>query len=589
VTRRRTFSVASDSSAGARRQKLAAPLYEFFAFRPDWAIRAHGRKTPPHSATWRNVHLLTYMTVFVISLSLSFLFTPLVRNAARRIGLVDKPSEQRQVHTIPTPRVGGVAIVAAFFLSLISAYYLNDLVTQSLREGWSQLARLVAPCLAIFVLGLIDDVFRLSARVKFLAQALIAVWFHFFSQGITSLPNPVTGETLQLGLWGLPITVLWLVGISNAFNLIDGIDGLSAGSALFSTLAMLYVALANQNLTLAILACALAGAILGFLKYNFNPATVFMGDCGSLFIGFTLAALSIQGSQKSVTVVTVAIPLLSFGLPVMETALSIGRRYLSGKPVFGADRRHIHHQLLARGFSQRKTVILLYGVSAFFALASLLAYDSPGRLLGVILLTLGLAMWIAIQHLGYHEFGEVGRLVQRSLNQRSIIANNIHLQNLARSLTASPNVETLFTALGEYFEATDFTHVRLHLPLRYAWKLDTHAYFEFSKHGPHVIAHWVSPRHVGELQETANFSLPLRFGEGSELEYGRMDLHRAPDSAMLFDVNLLFGGLRIAAENAISRLAQEPHAAREAISVASGSTRRLTSEVQEVAAVNYDS
>lgn len=507
--------------------------------------------------------MLTYTIVFLIALGTSFVLTPFIRNMARRIDFMDTPSEHRQIHTVPIPRVGGIAMVIAFFLALVPLYFLDGIITQTLRDGREQLLRFVIPCLAVFVLGLLDDIYRLRPRTKFIGQIVIAVCFHFFAQGITSLPNPLTGNTVQLGIWGLPITVLWLVGVSNAFNLIDGVDGLSAGSALFSTLTMLYVAVANQNLALAALACALAGSIAGFLKYNFNPATVFMGDCGSLFIGFTLAALSILGSQKSVTIVTVTIPLLAFGLPVMETALSIGRRFLSGKPVFGADRRHIHHQLLARGFSQRKTTILLYAASAFFALMSLLAYNSPNRLLGLILLTLGLALWIAIQHLGYHEFGEIGRVLQRSLSQRAVIANNIQVQNLVQALRASKNHDEFFTHLGECFEATDFTQVRLHLPLKLAWQIREHAYFRFSRHDDFVTAVWTEDGQPEHLPHTAKLSLPLCFQEN---EFGRMDLHRLPDTTFLFDVNLLFGKLREVTEETLIRLGEDPCQTRESSS-----------------------
>lgn len=503
--------------------------------------------------------MLTYTIVFLIALCASFILTPIIRNAARRIDFVDTPSEERQIHTVPIPRVGGIAMVIAFFLALVPLYFLDGTITQTLHGSREQLLRFVVPCLAVFVLGLADDIYRLRPRTKFIGQVIIAIGFHFFAQGITTLPNPFTGTSFQLGMWGLPITVLWLVGVSNAFNLIDGVDGLSAGSALFSTLTMLYVAVANQNLILAVLACALAGSILGFLKYNFNPATVFMGDCGSLFIGFTLAALSILGSQKSVTIVTITIPLLAFGLPVMETALSIGRRFLSGKPLFGADRRHIHHQLLARGFSQRKTTILLYAASAFFALMSLLAYNSPNRLLGLILLTLGVALWIAIQHLGYHEFGEIGRILQRSLSQRTLIANNIHVQNLVQALRGSQTHEEFFNHLGECFAATDFTQVRLHLPLRMAWQIQEHRYFRFSRHDDFVTAIWTEEGQPEHLPHTAKLSLPLGFDDA---QFGRMDLHRLPDSTFLFDVNLLFGRLREVTEETLTRLNREPAAER---------------------------
>ena len=159
-----------------------------------------------------------------------------------------------------------------------------------------------------------------------------------------------------------------MLGITNAFNLIDGLDGLAAGSAFFSTLVVFVVALSSHSSFVSVMTLVLAGAVLGFLRYNFNPATIFLGDCGSLFVGFMLGALALQGMQKSPTIVAVAIPVVSFGFPILETALSIVRRLISGRPVFTGDREHIHHKLLQRGLSQRQVVTVLYAVSAIFAM-----------------------------------------------------------------------------------------------------------------------------------------------------------------------------------------------------------------------------
>ncbi|MCS7081119.1 MAG: undecaprenyl/decaprenyl-phosphate alpha-N-acetylglucosaminyl 1-phosphate transferase [Chloracidobacterium sp.] len=508
--------------------------------------------------------MLTYAAVFLTALAAAFILTPLIRNAARRWEpLIDTPSAARHIHTVPIPRVGGVAIFVAFLLGVASAFFLER--GKQLEEAASLSFRFLLPCVAMFTLGLVDDIRRLRAGVKFVVEVAVAVWFHFSVQGITTLPNPLTGGVIELGMWGLPITVLWLVGISNAFNLIDGVDGLSAGAALFSTLTLAYVAAANDNIPLAIFLCALAGGTAGFLKYNFNPATVFMGDCGSLFIGFTLAGLALLHAQKSATIVTVAIPLLAFGLPIMETALSIGRRFLAGKPIFEADRRHMHHQLLARGYSHRTTTILLYGLCAFFALVSLLAYNSPNRLLGLILLTLGIVVWIAVQHLGYHEFGEIGRVIQRSLNQRSIIAHNIRLHDLAESLMRSESFEAFYTHLADCFDATDFARVDLHLPLEYVWHVQEHDKFRFARRGNLMIATW-SVKHPSDGDALGQLTVPLKFEDGRS---GRLELYRALDQPLLFDVNLLFGKLRTAIEQTIIRLAAdtpEPIRLREELS-----------------------
>ena len=498
--------------------------------------------------------MLTYAAVFCASLVAAFLLTPLIRSWARRWEpLVDTPSAARHVHTLPIPRVGGIAIFLAFLVGVTTAFGFE--AGGQLSGTVALSAKFLLPTLAMFILGLVDDIWRLRAGVKFVIEVLIATWFHFTVQGITSLPNPLTGTPIELGIWGLPVTVLWLVGISNAFNLIDGVDGLSAGAALFSTLTLAYVAAANGNVPLALLLCALAGGTAGFLKYNFNPATVFMGDCGSLFIGFTLAGLALLYAQKSATTVTVAIPLLAFGLPIMETTLSIGRRFLAGKPIFEADRRHMHHRLLAQGYSHRTTTIFLYGLSAFFALMSLLAYNSPNRLLGLILLTLGIVIWIAVQHFGYHEFGEIGRVIQRSLNQRSVIANNIRIHELTESLLGSESFEAFYTHLSKCFEATDFTQVEIHLPLKYAWHVQEHPGFRFARRGALVIATWTAATATEEEDcPVVKLVIPLRFEDGQS---GCLELHRSPERPLLFDVNLFFGKLRRVIEQTVSRLPVE--------------------------------
>ena len=493
--------------------------------------------------------MLTYAAVFLMTLTVAFILTPIIRNAAWSWkSLIDTPSAERHVHTVPIPRVGGIAIFAAFLLGIATALVLE----WGPKEAAALSFQFLLPCLAMFVLGLVDDIRRLRAGVKLGLEIVIAAWFYFAVQGIAALPNPLTGGVIELGIFGLPMTVLWLVGISNAFNLIDGVDGLSAGAALFSTLTLAYVAAANDNVPLAIFLSALAGSTAGFLKYNFNPATVFMGDCGSLFIGFTLAGLAILYAQKSVTIVTVAIPLLAFGLPIMETALSIGRRFLAGKPIFEADRRHIHHQLLARGYSQRTTTILLYGLCAFFALVSLLAYNSPNRLLGLILLTLGIVIWIAVQHLGYHEFGEIGRILQRSLNQRSIIANNIRIHHLTEALMRSESFEELYIHLAEFLKSTDFVRGELHLPLKYIWHVQEHQDFCFARRGNSMIATWTTEHTAGEKGFVGQLIVDLKFEDGRR---GRLELHCALENPVLFDINLLFTKLRTVFEQVVWRLA----------------------------------
>jgi hypothetical protein len=231
---------------------------------------------------------------------------------------------------------------------------------------------------------------------------------------------------------------------------------LAAGSALFSTLVVFVVALLRNMSLISLVALALAGAIVGFLRYNFNPATIFLGDCGSLFIGFMLSALALYGSQKTPTIVAVAIPMVSFGLPILETSLSVLRRLISGRPVFTADREHIHHKLLQRGMSHRQVVIVLYGVSAIFALLSLFLLWPTGSTLGLVLAVLGTGIWMGVQHLGYLEFGELRRVAQRTVAQRQVFVNNLAIRRAAAELEIAPNLQDIYRILGAAFEENDF-------------------------------------------------------------------------------------------------------------------------------------
>src|SRR5208337_4776836 len=215
----------------------------------------------------------------------------------------------------------------------------------------------------VFLLGLYDDLRGVSPAGKFLVQAFAATLLFFGGYGVHRLDLVSTGQALQTFI-GLPLTIFWVLLITNAFNLIDGLDGLAAGSALFSTVVILILSLLAPNPVVSFLAISLAGVILGFLRFNFHPASIFLGDSGSLFIGFLISALAIVASQKAPIIVAVSIPLVSLGLPILDVVLAVARRFLGGKPIFRGDRDHIHHKLLKRGLSQREAVLLLYAVTA---------------------------------------------------------------------------------------------------------------------------------------------------------------------------------------------------------------------------------
>jgi hypothetical protein len=287
-----------------------------------------------------------------------------------------------------------------------------------------------------------------------------------FMGGLRIVNIPVLfGEHSLPWFVGWAFTVLWVLAITNAFNLIDGLDGLAAGSALFSTLVVFVVAILYGPSLVTVMTIALAGAILGFLRFNFNPATIFLGDSGSLFIGFILSALALEGAQKAPTIVAVAIPVVSFGLPILETSLSIVRRLISGRPVFTADREHIHHKLLQHGMTHRQVVILLYGVSAVFAMLSLFLLWPTGSSLGLVLAVLGIGIWIGVQHLGYLEFGELARVAHRTLNQPQIFVNNLAIRRATEELKVARDYDQVRRVLTAAFGSNDFDSFELKLEL----------------------------------------------------------------------------------------------------------------------------
>ena len=383
-----------------------------------------------------------------------------------RRGWVSRPASGRHLHSESIPRLGGIAIAVSFLLATAIALAAAGWDHRSGVLSFGPLPTVLPPAILILALGIYDDLRSASPYLKFCVQAVAGAML--FAGGLRILDLPALFGAHQFSWYtSLPLTILWVIAITNAFNLIDGLDGLAAGSALFSTLVVFVVALMQHTSVLALITLALAGAILGFLRFNFNPATIFLGDCGSLFIGFMLSALALYGTQKSPTIIAVAIPLVSFGLPILETSLSVMRRWISGKPLFRADTEHIHHKLLQRGMSQRQVVIILYGVSALFALLSLFLLWPTGSTLGLVLGVVGVGIWIGVQHLGYLEFGEIRRVAQRTIEQRQIFANNVALRKATEELKSAADLQDLCRILNSAFEANDFDafELRAELPV----------------------------------------------------------------------------------------------------------------------------
>jgi UDP-GlcNAc:undecaprenyl-phosphate GlcNAc-1-phosphate transferase len=349
--------------------------------------------------------MYSLLFLFFASCALSLVLTPLVRNASLRLGLVDRPDYERKIHKVPIPRVGGIAILAA----AIGAYGLLLLVRLSaghiVRSGVPSAVRLLPAVIVIFGVGLIDDVFELRPSYKLGAQIIAALlaWAGGIHVGA------IGGHPFSFTL-SFVVTIAWIVACSNAVNLIDGVDGLATGICLCATITTLIAALLHRNIDLAFATVPLAGALLGFLRFNFSPASIFLGDCGSLTLGFLLGCYGIVWSEKSTTLLSLSAPLLALFVPLLDGGLAITRRFLGHKPIFRADRDHIHHKLLSRGLTPRRAVLVLYGFCGLATIASLLLTTTREQYHGFVIVLLCLAAWLGLQHLGYSEFALAGKL-----------------------------------------------------------------------------------------------------------------------------------------------------------------------------------
>lgn len=331
-----------------------------------------------------NIALLVLLALLV-SCVIAYLATPVVKACAYKIGAIDVPKDNRRMHKDSVPRMGGLAIFLGFFFSV---FLFTDIT--------SQVRSMLLGGTIIVILGVLDDKFTLNALPKLFVQIAAALVAVLGGNVITYISNPNVFSSvsyLNLGIWSIPVSVVWIVAITNAVNLIDGLDGLAVGVSTISSATMLIIALLLSDGESAILMAALSGACLGFLPYNKNPATIFMGDTGSTFLGFVLAVVSIQGLFKMYSIISFVVPFLMLGLPIFDTAFAFTRRILHGQNPMKADRSHVHHRLIDMGLSQKQTVAVLYVISAILGVcAVLLATSGAGKALIFMIAVLAAAV-----------------------------------------------------------------------------------------------------------------------------------------------------------------------------------------------------
>ncbi len=480
----------------------------------------------------------SYLTVFLLALVFGLVLGPAAGRLARRAGALDVTRDP------PIPRGGGLGVAAATALALVVLALVFEPSRNLLRYSLEELGPLYAGAGAILVLGLADDVWRLKAAVKFGLEVVIAVGLYALGVrvGTIWLPFGIVGLGPAVGVL---FTVFWIVLITNAFNLLDGIDGAAAGAAVFALLALFVTSVSLGNSLAAIFAAAVAGATLGFLPYNLAPARLFLGDAGSLFLGFVLATLSIKGATKGPTLVAIAIPIVAFALPLMDTVIAVVRRGARGQPIFKGDREHLHHRLLDVGLSPRQAIALIYAVSAAFALASMLFLNPNVRGIAVVLTMIGAVLWFSVRHLHLHEFNELARIAQRGIVQGRAISFNVEVRKAAQTLAGVETWEQLETVLAQLFDSSEFDSVRLAIydggpgVQRREYRLE---------HGEAV------ERRVPIAQDEWGVHLPFQVGPDGAVHGELAAFRRYGRRQLLTDVNLLVEVLRPALAAAASRV-----------------------------------
>ncbi|MGX8698384.1 MAG: MraY family glycosyltransferase [bacterium] len=338
--------------------------------------------------------LLSLGAAFLVS----FISTPLAEAFAYKVGAVDVPKDARRVHDHPIPRCGGLAIFLGFLMGVVLFARMDN-----------QLKGILLGSLVIVAVGVVDDITPLPALLKLVVQIAAAAIAVGFGIRIDFIYNPLWWSSslyLDLSFLSVPVTILWIVGITNSVNLIDGLDGLADGVSAIASVSMMIVCLIVGDLNTAIVLAAIVGACLGFMPYNFNPAKIFMGDTGALFLGYVMATLSITGLLKFYTILTFAVPLVALGLPIFDTAFAIIRRLLKGQNPMHPDRGHFHHRLIDMGLSQKQAVAILYAISAILGLSSvLIATNSELRAL-ILIFACAVAIAIGVALLRSHNLHE---------------------------------------------------------------------------------------------------------------------------------------------------------------------------------------
>lgn len=344
-----------------------------------------------------NIGYVTLSVVaFILAFLISFFTTPVAKKIAFKVGAIAKP-RKRDMHSKPIPRMGGIAIFLGFMITFLLVIWKMPLT------NLKQIAGIAIGCTTIFILGFFDDIYELGSKIKFIIQILAATLVALCGVRIDFFSIPIIGyNPVYMDLLSIPATVIWIVGITNAVNLIDGLDGLAAGISSIASLCLMVLSIKAGYPPAALLTATLAGSCMGFLPYNFNPASIFMGDTGSTFLGFTLGITSVLGLLKGYTLATIFVAILVLGLPIFDTAFAIIRRYLAGKPIMSADRGHLHHRLVDNGYTHKQAVITLYGISGVLGLSAIAFFNHNVKFAILVFILMAILLYFTIKKMTNH-------------------------------------------------------------------------------------------------------------------------------------------------------------------------------------------
>jgi UDP-GlcNAc:undecaprenyl-phosphate GlcNAc-1-phosphate transferase len=396
----------------------------------------------------------SYVAAFLVAALIAALLTPIMRWLGLRLGAVSVAGG-RHVHQSKIPRLGGIAIAIALLTPVVGLLLVNGAVAALFHESSGLAFGLMIGGLSMCILGAVDDIRGLGAGPKLAVQVGAACVAFGFGFRIEAIHLPFIGD-LSMGVFALPVTLLWIVGVTNAVNLIDGLDGLAAGVAFFAAATNFVVAYISGSVVVAVLTASMMGALVGFLFYNFNPARIFMGDSGSNFLGFVLATTSLAGSsQKASTAVSLLVPVVALGVPIFDTLFTIVRRWLERRPLFSPDRGHVHHRLLDMGITHRRAVLILYGISVVFTGAAIGISLGRSWAVGVALLAATAVLIGFVRSLGYFEYLHLRKRQKVRLYDRHTERLRRLLPQLLLDLRSAQEPE-IWELLASVMEKSDF-------------------------------------------------------------------------------------------------------------------------------------